>query len=84
MNYTAKSLSSELAGEWFIVIPIHTGAVLTDMLQIAIDISDEPTRSLFAVLPLLLKSVVSDHEGCDWTKEDNGKLFNYDGTNLTC
>lgn len=59
MNYTAKVLSFELAGEGFIVIPIHPGAVLTDMLQIGIDMAEEPIKEYVLQIALIPEVVLN-------------------------
>lgn len=82
LNYTAKELSFELKGEGFTVVCFHPGMVSSDMGKSGIlkfkhekfDISEveviTPDESASKLIDTFNKIVA----------EDNGKFYNYDGT----
>lgn len=83
LNYTVKELSFELKGEGFTVVAFHPGMVTSDMGKLGIekfkneifDISNEvevltPEESALKLIDTFNKVVA----------EDNGKFYNYDGT----
>lgn len=84
-NFTAYNLSFELAPENFTVLSVHPGAVRSETALLYVDYLPEETRNYFfeyAITPdqsaeYLLKLLDNSDETF------NGKLFNYDGEQLS-
>ncbi|CAI4043425.1 hypothetical protein SKDZ_10G0060 [Saccharomyces kudriavzevii ZP591] len=82
LNYDAKALSFELKPEGFTVVTFHPGLVSTDMGQSGIDHFAEKNinvSSLEVITPEESASALVNVFG-KVVPEDNGKFFNYDGS----